>query len=79
MEPDHPNLSSHAPTAVWDPQPDRALCYCAPALWDSGDRAEAVTMMRNRVKVYQRLAQTDPARCQSQLNSAKEQAAAFSA
>ncbi|WP_345432816.1 hypothetical protein, partial [Actinoallomurus vinaceus] len=55
-----------------------ALYYLANAQWDAGHRTEATQNLQNRIKIYERLTQTDPTTYQQLLARARADLAALS-
>src|SRR6266496_3050824 len=75
---EYPDLSGLVPNEQWLSLQE-ALYYLAWAQWDDGKHAEGLRSMRNRVRLYEQLASSDPQRFQSQLAKALADEAAFRA
>jgi LGFP repeat len=74
---DYQNLSQLTPNPHWHPGLSSALATLAWAQWDAMHKAEAVSSLQNRVKVYERLAQIDAATYRPILAQALVDLAAF--
>ncbi|WP_345432817.1 DUF4185 domain-containing protein, partial [Actinoallomurus vinaceus] len=58
---DYNQLTTLTPNRYWHhPGLGEALYYLANAQWDAGHRTEATQNLQNRIKIYERLTQTDP-------------------
>jgi hypothetical protein len=70
------DLSALTPNEHWNGLAS-AFYQLAHAQWEAGKQTEAVNSLRNRVRVYERLATHDPARYAAPLQSARNDLAAF--
>ncbi|MFC4584744.1 LGFP repeat-containing protein [Sphaerisporangium corydalis] len=69
--PEYPDLSGHAPNAHWVPLTG-AFYFLAYAYWEDGKQSEGLRCMRNRVRVFERLASADPATFTADLLAARQ-------
>ena len=73
---EYPDLSGLVPNEHWLGLQE-AFYYLAFAQWDDGKHAEGLRSMRNRVRIYERLAAQDPGKYAADLQAARQLEASF--